>query len=407
MQKKTIQILFLLIFSFSFLNSQWVQTSGPNVQHIYSLILSNNILICGSSGGVHITTNNGAAWVIKNNGLLSNTIIYCTVLSGTKIIAGSDSGIYVSTNNCESWQRKNTGLPEGRPRIIKALLIYNSNIYAATENGVYYSTNIGETWEARNSGTEYIALYSFTVKNNNIYTGGDRKIYVSSDEGLSWTSVSTGLPTFHSTAAALISTGDNLLAGMCCGAGLYMSTNDGSRWEKIHDMTVNAFAEQGNTIIAGSIEGILISTNHGLTWTVKNEGLQFFTATALAFNTNKMFAGVELKVWSRPIGELIGVNKISTEIPSGYKLYQNYPNPFNPATKIKFDVKANGRRQTADVKLIISNSLGQQIAVLVNQKLQPGTYEVDWDASNYPSGIYFYTLQSGEYSQTNKMILVK
>jgi hypothetical protein len=55
----------------------------------------------------------------------------------------------------------------------------------------------------------------------------------------------------------------------------------------------------------------------------------------------------------------------------------------------------------------VYNALGQEVTTLVNQQLSPGTYSVDWDASNYPSGIYFYMLAAGEFSQTNKMILLK
>lgn len=94
-------------------------------------------------------------------------------------------------------------------------------------------------------------------------------------------------------------------------------------------------------------------------------------------------------------------------IPEQFELFQNYPNPFNPSTKIKFSVPADGKEQKADVKLIIYNPLGQQISVLVNQNLSPGVYESEWDASGYSSGIYFYKLESGDYSETKKMVLIK
>ncbi|MEO8514912.1 MAG: T9SS type A sorting domain-containing protein, partial [Ignavibacteria bacterium] len=97
------------------------------------------------------------------------------------------------------------------------------------------------------------------------------------------------------------------------------------------------------------------------------------------------------------------------ELPAEYSLSQNYPNPFNPSTKIKFSIPNTplsfGEGQ--GVGLFIYNSLGQQITTLINQQLTPGTYEVEWDASNFPSGLYFYQLTSGEYSETKKMILLK
>lgn len=109
---------------------------------------------------------------------------------------------------------------------------------------------------------------------------------------------------------------------------------------------------------------------------------------------------------------IVGINQISTEIPDKFELYQNYPNPFNPSTKLKFQipllrgVDAGGGRGVLTL-LKIFNTLGHEVQVLVNQSLQPGTYEVDWDASNYPSGVYFYELASGNFTQTKKMVLLK
>lgn len=110
---------------------------------------------------------------------------------------------------------------------------------------------------------------------------------------------------------------------------------------------------------------------------------------------------------------LIGIQPISNELPNSSQLYQNYPNPFNPNTKIRFDIPSYKGSQ-GDISIKIYNVLGGEVATLVNQPLQPGTYEVEWDASNYPSGVYYYKLTSGDFSETNgafvatrKMVLVK
>jgi len=106
---------------------------------------------------------------------------------------------------------------------------------------------------------------------------------------------------------------------------------------------------------------------------------------------------------------LVGIQPISNEIPSSYELYQNYPNPFNPTTKIKFDIAMFPlyERGVRGVLIKLYDILGCEIAVLVNEQLKPGKYEVDWDASNYPSGVYYYKLSSGDFTETRKMILVK
>jgi uncharacterized delta-60 repeat protein len=105
----------------------------------------------------------------------------------------------------------------------------------------------------------------------------------------------------------------------------------------------------------------------------------------------------------------VGVKPISSEVPDRYALYQNYPNPFNPSTKIKFSIPLNkgGERGLSFVSLKIFDLLGHEVATLVNEQLKPGTYEVEWDGSNYPSGVYFCKLLTESFNQTNKMILIK
>ena len=89
-------------------------------------------------------------------------------------------------------------------------------------------------------------------------------------------------------------------------------------------------------------------------------------------------------------------------IVTGYRLHQNYPNPFNPTTTIKFDLPASGF-----TSLKIYNLLGHQVAVLVSEDLNAGSYSFDFDASRLASGIYYYTIQSKGFSKSNKMILIK
>lgn len=106
--------------------------------------------------------------------------------------------------------------------------------------------------------------------------------------------------------------------------------------------------------------------------------------------------------------QLNAITPISNRVPDKYHLYQNYPNPFNPSTKIRFDVPANVKRETSNEKLIIFDILGREVATLVNEQLKPGSYEVEWDGSNFPSGLYFYRLTTdGSIVDTKKMILVK
>jgi len=104
---------------------------------------------------------------------------------------------------------------------------------------------------------------------------------------------------------------------------------------------------------------------------------------------------------------LVNIEQISSEIPNGFFLYQNFPNPFNPTTKINFDITSNVKGETSKVKLVVYNAIGKEISTLVNQQLSAGSYSVEFDASNYPSGIYYYRLEAGDFSEVRKMILVK
>jgi hypothetical protein len=91
-----------------------------------------------------------------------------------------------------------------------------------------------------------------------------------------------------------------------------------------------------------------------------------------------------------------------SEMPLNYELRQNYPNPFNPVTTIKYEVPSNGI-----IALRIFDILGREVATLVNEQKQLGKYDVQWNASNNSSGLYFYRIQAGKFVETKKMILLK
>jgi len=87
---------------------------------------------------------------------------------------------------------------------------------------------------------------------------------------------------------------------------------------------------------------------------------------------------------------------------NNFDLMQNYPNPFNPSTTINYSVAANSL-----VSLKVYDILGNEKAVLVDELKEAGIYSVNFDASNLPSGIYFYTLKANEYTSSRKMLLIK
>ncbi len=110
---------------------------------------------------------------------------------------------------------------------------------------------------------------------------------------------------------------------------------------------------------------------------------------------------------------VVGVEETETQ-PQGFALYQNYPNPFNPTTTIKYTIPQINNVETLFAEsgghatsLRIYNILGEEVAILVNEKQSPGNYTVQFDASDLPSGVYFYTLRVGDLVASKKMVLLK
>ncbi|MCC6637683.1 MAG: T9SS type A sorting domain-containing protein, partial [Ignavibacteriaceae bacterium] len=102
------------------------------------------------------------------------------------------------------------------------------------------------------------------------------------------------------------------------------------------------------------------------------------------------------------INVVTGVKEIDNNIPNNYNMSQNYPNPFNPSTSIQFSIPEAGM-----VRMVVYNAIGQEVAVLLDGEKAAGNYEVSFDAAKLPSGIYLYTIQSGSFTQTRKMMLLK
>jgi ribonucleotide reductase alpha subunit len=98
----------------------------------------------------------------------------------------------------------------------------------------------------------------------------------------------------------------------------------------------------------------------------------------------------------------IGITPISTEVPAEFNLSQNYPNPFNPSTVIKFYVA-----KTGFVKLTVFDITGREVEVLAAEEMKAGVYQAEFDASRYASGLYFYKMETSDYVQTKKMMLIK
>ena len=116
---------------------------------------------------------------------------------------------------------------------------------------------------------------------------------------------------------------------------------------------------------------------------------------------NPKFAVELLQTSLSELKNAVGVEKTDI-LPKTYSLEQNYPNPFNPTTTIKFSIP-----KASNVKVTVFDAIGREVAVLVNEQLNAGSYDVDWNAGSITSGIYLYRIESGDFTSVKKMILLK
>jgi hypothetical protein len=392
---KRILVILAMLLAMS-ANAQWVQMSnGMGNGYVYSFAISGNYIFAGTdTGGVYLSTNNGSSWTHTAS---INNSVYSLAITGSNIFAGDGGEVLLSTNNGISWTQ--TALH--RPVI--SLAISGSNIFAGTHypqygEGVFLSTNNGTTWTQTALNDKNI--YSLIISGSNIFAGTNQGIYFSTNNGTSWTQ--TGLN--NQTVMSFVISGNNIFAGTWT-SGVYLSTNNGTSWTQtaLSNGSIYSLATLGNNLFAGGLYGVYLSTNNGTSWIAINQGFNADPFVhALLIANNYIFAGATNGVWRRPLSEVVSIQNISTETPSKYSLSQNYPNPFNPTTNIKFSIVNSG-----DVKLVVYDIQGREVQTLVNESLKPGTYEAAFDGSMLNSGVYFYKLITGTFSETKKMILIK
>jgi hypothetical protein len=198
--------------------------------------------------------------------------------------------------------------------------------------------------------------------------------------------------------------------------GLYRTTNRGTSWTKINNqdrVTSITFSPVNQDIayMTTETQGLWYSSNISAANPSFTQvaSYPFRQPERVFFNPNNYN-----EIWITSFGGglrvgniLTGIKTISIEIPSEYSLYQNFPNPFNPTTKIRFAVPLIVKHQSSNIKLIVYDALGCEAGILVNEQLIPGIYEAEWNAINYPSGVYYYSLIAGEVIVTKKMILLR
>lgn len=367
-------------------------------------------------------------------------------------------GLFLKTTNSgQSWFTYGT-LP-ANVYYLTSLHFVNSTTAFATasydfsggvNDGVIKTTNAGLSWQILTMPENINNLNDiyFTDLNSGYAVGYDEVndtakglILKTTNSGLSWTrQIFPQIYQFNgvhfSNSSTGIVVGGSILVIDTSGTKVYRTTNAGLNWTNVVNYTntgvfnVSFVQGTGTALIYGnkifqswSREFISRTTNYGNSWTegVLNDTELVLLDAELLSQSNWYLTGGDISflpghsvILHTTNGGSIGITTISNETPDRYALSQNYPNPFNPVTKIRFSLPNTSEGGTQAIKLIIYDILGREIATLVNEKLKPGTYEVDWDANAFASGVYFYSLivgdntnNWGEFVETKKMILIK
>lgn len=411
-------LLQVLIFHNSVLQAQWVQASNgftitPYYYGNHPLAVTGSKIFAGNYDGVYLSTDNGLNWAPSSNGMDIPVDVSSLVINGNSIFAGTARGVYLSTNLGLNWSLVNSGLTDLN---ITALAMIGNNIFAGTYNKtVFLSTNNGSNWVQVRNGIPY-NLYSvrgFGVNGTTIFTSlsnsNEGGVYRSTDYGSNWVKV------MNNGAMAFGTNGGNVFLGS--GDFIYLSTDNGSNWSTLtvglpSFRILNAISFYENVIFLGYqysdypsplCGGVHFSTNNGSSWIEANDGLPS-TVRALAISGNYIFAGcLENGIWRRPLNQLVSaVENEPSKLPACFSLDQNYPNPFNPTTTLNYSIPKEG-----SVKLSVYDVTGSKVATVVDEYKPTGNYSVRFNGTNLPSGVYLYRLESGNFTDAKKFILMK
>jgi hypothetical protein len=278
--------------------------------------------------------------------------------------------------------------------------------FAGGFNGVIKTTAGGNSWynilTIENQNSSWGKTY-FIDANTGFFTINLGDVYKTTDGGTAWVSTNIASVSFRDIKFTSISTGyivgDN--------GALFKTTDQGANWNILNSQTsqnlFSVFFTDFNTGYITAEHTVLKTTSAGGVWfpVFNLQADSLLGSFFLNANTGYV-CGDEGRIYKTTTGGLIGIPPISTEVPREFMLYQNYPNPFNPTTNIRFALP-----KAAFVKLAVYDMLGREVQTLVNENLSPATYEIKWDASQHSSGIYFYRIQTGDYTDVKKMSLIK
>jgi photosystem II stability/assembly factor-like uncharacterized protein len=368
-------------------------TSAPFLD-VFFINANTGYLVGGTTqtgGIISKTTNGGINWTLQTPGtdrILTAVHFFDAntgIISSKYTSALDDTAAFLITNNGGSTWNKIV-IATGIQTHMNGMSFPSSSIgFAAggfsttgTNPNIFMSNTGGLSWLDTSPGINgLMRAIHFPDINNGYAVGNDPSALVvkTTNSGFNWTTVSLGTTSPTLSEAYFISANTGFVAGGTTGGTtrLYQTTDGGANW-------VNQSSTPSQVGLVGLVRSIFFIN--------QNTGWICGSGNRILKSTNG--------------GGTVGVSTLSSEIPNQYTLKQNYPNPFNPSTKIDFSIVKKGF-----VSLTVYNMQGKEIAALVKNVLLPGIYSYEFTASDLSSGVYFYKLQSGDFIETKKMLLVK
>ncbi|MDZ4713792.1 MAG: YCF48-related protein [bacterium] len=406
--KKVFVVLTLFVFP-SLINSQWTIRPSGTPNHLQSVFFINESTgwVCGFET-ILKTTDCGTSWSEQFiNGFLRS--VYFTD-ENTGWVCGDNGKLFRTTDGGTTWLLKNLNITSGLNKII--FQDQNTGLLAGNNRTILKTTNGGGNWMSMIGSYNFQNLYSSIIIEPDTYlcSGNESTIYKSTNAGISWDSISFNMPN-PLFAVEFINLNTGFVTGCC---GMFLKTTDsGLNWSaeafltpgySVHSLK---FYDSNTGWLAGDAGYVMRTTDSGDRWDSLNSGVSQDLYSVTFVNNDTGFVvgnnGTILKTTNGGgPGYSVSVNNSNTLVADKFYLSQNYPNPFNPNTIINYELKV-----TNYVTLKIFDINGKEVSTPVNQNQVAGNYAVTFDGSNFPSGVYFYDLTAGEFSEVKRMVLLK
>ena len=385
----------ILILGHSATVAQWQQVGTFTTKQINTLAVYGSRLYASVNffgGGIYVSKD-GTTWTPPGPTIFGR-VVYDLAGSGPFLYAATDQYVYMSTDSGATWTEKKNGLSNA---VVWSVSCRDSTVFAGTYKGLCRSTTHSSAWTELGSGLNLVSCDGLLATDTRVFVGEGQRTFVSSDNGETW-----GILLAQSTRAFVEI--DGTVFGGC--SGLFRLGPGDTAWTPQGNLpdSVDARATDGRYLFAGTISGVSVSTDRGLTWTNVSANLAQ-AVKSLAVWGSYLYAGTYTAgVWRRPLVELAtDVGEVNGAArPTGLEISQNYPNPFNPSTTIRY-----GLPNRSHVTLTVFNTLGQQVALLQNGEQEAGYHEVKFDGSGLSSGVYYYRLTAGTFVEMKKLLLVR